>query len=187
MQRFFLDMRPIEPPKGAADAKKPPNVEKIQAELLIVLGRHAIPPEAIPAGHEGLVVYAYDTAFEFIEVLNKFLRGEQGAAALVPLEHFLVMKPFDHTRAKVFFQYNVAIVPEHNQTPSFVIPFEEIAREILLFAVSVYESILEMYPPLESDLETLGTTIEETKTAVEQYLGIENLLSLPVEEETKKD
>jgi hypothetical protein len=180
-------MRPIEPPKGEADAKKPPNVEKIQAELLIVLGRNAMPPEAIPTGHEGPLVFAYDTAFEFIEVLNKFLRGEQGAAALIPLEHFLIVKPFDHTRAKVFIQYNVALVPEHNLTPSYVIPFEEVAREILLFAVSVYESILEMYPPLESDLETLSTAIEETKTAVEQYLQIENLLSLPAEEENKKD
>ncbi len=187
MQRLFLDMHPIGPAAGNTEAKDPPNVEKIQAELIIVLGRHTCPPEAIPEGHQGPVVYAYDTAFEFIELLNKFLRGEEGGAALVPLEHFLVMKPFDRSRAKVFVQYNVAIVSEHHQTPAFVIPFEELAREILLFAVSVYESILEMYPPLESDLETLSSAIDETKGAVEQYLGIENILKVPAEEETKEN
>ncbi len=187
MQRLFLDLHPIETTANKAEAKDPPNVEKIQAELMIVLGRHATPPEAIPVGHKGPVVLAYDTAFEFIELVNKFLRGEQGSAALVPLEHFLVMKPFDRMRAKIFVQYNVAIVPEHNQTPSFVIPLEELAREILLFAVNVYESIMERYPPLESALETLSSAIDETKNAVEQYLGIENILKVPAEEETKEN
>ncbi len=187
MQRLFLDLRPIETASNVAGAKDPPNVEKVRAELVIVLGRHTMPPETIAQGHTGIIVLAYDTAFEFIELLNKFIRGEPSSAALVPLEHFLVMKPFDRTRAKVFVQYNVAIVPDHNQTPAFVIPFEELAREVLLFAVSVYESILEKYPPLEPELETLSSAIDETKTAVEQYLHIENLLSLPAEEETKED
>ncbi len=186
MQRFFLDLHPIETSTNKVEASDPPNVEKIQAELLIVLGRHIMPPEAIPDGHKGPVVSAYATAFEFLELVNKFLRGEQGTAELVPLEHFLAMSPFDRTRVKVFLQYNVAVVPEHNQTPSFVIPFEELAREILLLAIGVYESILERYPPLESDLDILSSAIEETKVAVEQYLHIENLLSLPAEEETKE-
>ncbi len=187
MQRLFLDLRPIENAANKAETMDPPNVEKIQSEVLIVLGRHETPPEAIPEGHKGPVVLAYDTAFEFIELLNKFLRGEQGSAELVPLKHFLAMNPYDLKRVKISMQYNVTIVHDHNQTPAFIIPFEELAREILLFAVSVYESILEMYPPLEPDIETLGSAIEETKTAVEQYLHIENLLSLPAEEETKEN
>ncbi len=40
MQRLFLDLRPIETAAGVAEAKDPPNVEKTQAELLIVLRRH---------------------------------------------------------------------------------------------------------------------------------------------------
>ncbi|OLS12401.1 MAG: hypothetical protein RBG13Loki_4051 [Promethearchaeota archaeon CR_4] len=185
MQRLFIDLHPIKPVKGASQAIKPLTLEKIQGQFIIVLGRRVMPSETIPQGCEGIVVSVYDTAFELIELLNKLMRGERGAAELIPHEHFLVATPFDQTRAKIFLQYNVAVVPEHNQTPSFVIPFEELAREILLFCINVYESILEMYPQLQTDLETLGTAIEETKLAVEQHIGNKNFLSLPAEDETK--
>jgi len=185
MQRLFIDLHPIGPVEGTEQETQPPTLEKVRGQIIIILGRHAMPPETIAEGCEGIVISTYDTAFELIELLNKFMRGEKGAAELIPHEHFLVVAPFDHTRVKIFLQYNVAIVPEHNQTPSFIIPFEELAREILLFAINVYESILERYPPLQTDLEILSISIEETKLAVEQYLGNDTFLNLPAENETK--
>jgi len=183
MQRLFLDIIPFKSYADAPGPSKQISLEKIQVEILIALGRYIPPPETIPPGRRGPVILAYDTTFEFLEILNKFLRGESSAAALVPLDHFLVMQPFDRTRVKLFIQYNVAIVPEHNQTPSFIISFEELSREILLFAINVYEYFLEVDPSLESDLEMLCNAIDKTKTAVEEYLGIENLLRFPAEDE----
>ena len=115
------------------------------------------------------------------------MRGESGSAELVPLEHFLVLQPFDHDRAKIHIQYNVAVVPEANQTPSFIVQFEELAREVLLFTIGVYESLIEVRPDFELELDTLNTMIGETKQAAEEYLGLDELLTLPPGEENVAD
>ena len=186
-QRFFIDIRPSSPNSGELEPSGSVDLEQVEGEIVIVLGRHSMPPETMPEGREGPLVHVLGTAFEFLDLLNKFMRGEGGAAEMVPLEHFLEMQPFDHDRAKIFLQYNVAVVPEGNQTPTFVVPFEELAREIILFAIGVYETLLELKPEIETELEMLNAAIDETKRAVEDYLGIGELLNLPPEEEENDD
>lgn len=187
VQRLFIDIRPIIDNSGEQDASDILELDKLEVEMIIVLGRHRMPPEVVPEGYEGPVVHAYSTAFEFLELLNNIIRGDSGTAELVPLEHFLAMEPFDHDRVKIHFQYNITVVPDENQTPSFIVPFEELAREIILFTIGVYETLIEIRPDIESELDTLNATIEETKRAAEEYFRIEELLTLSPEEENVED
>ncbi|HMF33287.1 MAG TPA: hypothetical protein VKK79_17815 [Candidatus Lokiarchaeia archaeon] len=182
-QRFYIDIRLMTPDTDDPETLNSLEFDNVEGEVVVVLGRHAMPSEIIPEGHQGPLILAYGTALEFLELLHQFMRGEGGAAEMVPLQHFLEMVPFDHDRVKIHLQYNVAVVREGNQTPAFVVPFEELAREIILFAIGVYESLIELRAEFEAELEMLNATIDETKSAVEEYLGLGELLNLPPDEE----
>ena len=64
-QRLFIDVRPLSENAGEQDSADVLELDAFEVEIILVLGRHGMPPEVIPEGFEGPVVHAYGTAFEF--------------------------------------------------------------------------------------------------------------------------
>jgi hypothetical protein len=142
----------------------------------------------------GIEVNLFETSFEIIDLLGNLERAFKAKdkvpdtlyqAELCYTSNFLGAQAVDHKTARVAVRFNPATVddeallagsPEYQEQ----IPFTVLATELLLFTISVYETLVEFNPKFEEQLVDLHDGILTRQECLEKDFSV--VLPTPPEE-----
>ncbi len=159
--------------------KKTDDLIDMKARVQIYCNGKQLPEKYFPNGIE---VHLYETTFELLDLLSKGVikNGASGKATaqaeLCYTGNFLETRPDSTGTYNVILKFNPAVVDDErllSEQGEFraTVPLKVLAGEILLFAISVHEAILDFNPLLEESLGDLQANIFEHQEQVEKMLG----------------
>ncbi len=143
---------------------------------------------------DGIVVNLFETSFEILDLLGNLERAFKAKnkvpdtlyqAELCYTSNFLTAQAIDPVNARVAVRFNPATVddeallagsPEYQEQ----VPFASLATELLLFAISVYEALVEFNPAFEEQLVDLKNGIITHQELLENEFQV--VLPTPPEE-----
>jgi hypothetical protein len=142
----------------------------------------------------GVEVNLFETSFEILDMLGNLERAFKAKdkvpdtiyhAELCYTSNFLTAQAADKDNARVAVRFNPATVDDEALlagSPDYQeqIPFTALAIELLLFAISVYETLVEFNPAFEEHLVDLHDGILTHQERLEKEWGV--TLPTPPEE-----
>nr|MDO8117681.1 hypothetical protein [Candidatus Sigynarchaeota archaeon] len=159
--------------------KKSDDLIDLKARVQMTFNGTPLPEKYFPNGIE---VNLYETTFELLDLLSKVaLKNEQGSKTSAQAElcytgNFLEVHVDSQDTFVVTFKFNPAMVDDERLLANdqgdyrVAIPLKTLGGEILLFAISVYEAILDSNPLLEESLMDLQATIFDHQERVEKMI-----------------
>nr|MDO8113805.1 hypothetical protein [Candidatus Sigynarchaeota archaeon] len=156
------------------------------AKIQVIVKGNMLPAKYFQAGLE---VNLYETTFELLDLLGnlvKVFKVKKGAndsvfqAELCYTGNFLMVQAVDGMATKVAVRFNPATVDDEALlagSPDFQeqSTFSGLATEIVQFAISVYEAMVDFNPALEPSLVDLQTTIFDYQDQLDKDFGIKVL------------
>lgn len=155
-----------------------------QTELLDIIGtarviinEKPIPEEYFP---NGLNFRLYETAFEALDLLGNLIDGsdEMLKAEFCYSGNYLMAQKQGNKLENVHVElmFNPRIVDDEKILDGSdyqdTVPFADLAREIMLFAILVYETIVEINPELEESMIDMQNTIFDYQQQLEEKFQI---------------
>lgn len=135
---------------------------------------------------DGIEVNLFETSFEILDLLGNLERvfmikdkvpDTVYQAELCYTGNFMTVQAIDHDNVRVTVQFNPATVDDEALlagSPEFQeqVPFTSIATELLLFAISVHEALVEFDPSFETQLVDLHDAILTHQERLEKEFSI---------------
>nr|MDO8087438.1 hypothetical protein [Candidatus Sigynarchaeum springense] len=173
------------------DWKKNADVLDLTAPIQVFMNDKPLPEKYFK---DGIVVNLFETSFEVLDLLGHLERVFKAKdkvpdtlyqAELCYTSNFLTAQATGPGTARVALRFNPATVddeallagsPEYQEQ----VPFASLATELLLFAISVYETLVEFNPRLEDQLADLHDGILAHQELLEKEFHV--VLPTPPEE-----
>jgi hypothetical protein len=154
------------------------------------LGGRPLPEQYFP---DGLKVHLYESAFEMLDLLGNIINAvaagnERRPDAIFQGEFcytgtFFNAQVIDKDTIRVSLQFNPAQVDDDELLGGKVyredVSMQSFATELLTFAISTYETIIEFNPGFEGELGEFQDTIESYQNRLETEFNI--VLNVPDE------
>ncbi len=143
---------------------------------------------------DGIVVNLFETSFEILDLLGnleKVFKAKDKVpdtlyqAELCYTSNFLTAQATSPGNARVAVRFNPATVDDETLlagSPDYQeqVPFASLATELMLFAISVYETLVEFNPKFEDQLVDLHDGIITQQDLLEKEFKV--VLPIPPEE-----
>jgi hypothetical protein len=163
--------------------KKNADMLELTAMIQVLLNGKPLPEPYFKGGVE---INLYETTFEMLDLLGHlekaFMNKGKVPDALYQAElcytaNFFTVQPASNGMVKVAIRFNPASVDDEHLlagAPDYQeqVPFATLATEILLFAISVFEALVEFNPAFEEQLVDLQNSIYDHQERLEKDFKI---------------